>query len=319
MTFDYKISVWHNNYTIIESKISDSPVIQILSSADFKNMLVFHENGFAHLLDDNLRVLDSYMLSEHGLSCVEEVVPRKRMRSILVADTQGNLFSFNSSLEGKKLVKKTPTPITAIVDLGDKRILVSYYDDNNTTRLEMITPLSGNHLSSLKLVGTQRIVDFACPSAFKGLKEGWLLAASDQSIIEVGFLGHQLRTKSINHANRDFYIDEIYCDAIEQAIAGKELYPENGPIYEDVQYVTDLDEKRSTISDRFGARIITEGNHLYVKYRSEEINLHVEFDECVSFCKHLHWPEGRIILSGNDSTLRIVDWRSNCSRFFFDM
>jgi hypothetical protein len=317
--FDYKQSMWNNKYTIIEKKFSDSPVIQVLPSSNNNNILLFHQNGIAHLVDENLEVLDSFRLSEHELTCVEEVAPRKKCRAILVADVEGNLFTFNSSLEAKRLLKKTPSPVTAIADLGDKRVLISYHDGNNTTRLEMITPLSGNHLSSLKLVGTQRIVDFACPSVFIEAKEGWLLAASDQAIIEIGFNGHQLVTKSISHSKSDFYIDEIYCDVIESHPVGKELYPEYGPEYEDVPYVTDLDDKISTISESYKVRVITEGNNLYVRNKREEINHCIEFDQGISFCKHIHWPEGRIILSGNDCVVRIIDWRSNCARFFFDI
>lgn len=314
--FNYKESVFKNRHTSIEKKISNSKVIQILPSSDEKGILLFHEDGMAHLVNENLDIVNSYQLTDTSISCVEKVTSRNRCKVILVADNNGNLYSFTSSLGNKRLLKQTMTPITSISDIGEHRVLISYPDGNNTVTVEMITPNSGNLVSSLTLEGFFRIVDFSCPSVIYGRDEGWLLAASDQAIIEIGFKENQLFRKSINHTDSDYYIDEIWCDKIGQSTVGKKLYPECGPEYEDETYASDIDEKISTISEEHGVRVITEGCHVYIKDKKEKVNLHIEFNDEVSFCKHLHWPKGRIILSGNDSYLRILDWRSNCSQFF---
>jgi len=60
---------------------------------------------------------------------------------------------------------------------------------------------------------------------------------------------------------------------------------------------------------------IPEHHYVGVNVMNDRIKV---FDDGLSFRKHLHWPEGRVILAGNDSVLRIVDWRTNCSKFFFD-
>jgi hypothetical protein len=319
MTFDYKTSLWHNKYTITERKISDSLIIQIISGIKENNLVVFCENGLAYLLDEDLKILADYRVSDCRITCVEEIVPRNKTRAVIVADIEGHLNLFNLSFDTKLSLGKKAGAVTAIQGLSAGRVLVSYPLEKNTTRIEMIESFTGNHLAGVDLVGTRRVRDFACAEGFLNLDEAWLLAGTDKKIMEIGFKGSSIFHKSTGPLREKFYLDEIICDAVGQSYVGKELFPLNEePHYQNVPYAHDEDQKVSTISEKYKVRIITEMNRLIVKHRVEEINKDVELKEGLCFIKHLHYPEGRIILSGNDSTLRIVDWRSNCSKFFFD-
>lgn len=320
MTFDYKTSLWENAYTITERKISDSPIIQIIPGINENNLVVFCEDGIAYLLDEDLKVLADYRVSDCGITCVEEIAPRDKTRAVIVADTKGNLNLFNLSFDIKLFLGKKAGAVTAMQGLSAGRVLISYPLEKNTTRVEMIESFTGNHLSSIDLVGIRRGRDFACPEGFLALDEAWLLAGTDKNIIEIGFKGSNLFRKSSCPLRENFYLDEVTCDAVGQSYVGKEVnyYSSEEPRYENVPHAFDEDQKVSTISEKYKVRIITEMNTLFVKHKIEEINKAVEFAEGLCFIKHFHFPEGRVILSGNDSTLRIVDWRSNCSKFFFD-
>jgi hypothetical protein len=319
MTFNYKTSLWHNKYTITERKISDSLIIQIIPAIKENNLVVFCENGLAYLLDEDLKVLADYRVSDSGITCVEEIAPRNKTRAVVVADIEGNLNLFNLSFDTKLFLGKKAGAVTAIQGLSAGRVVVSYPLEKSTTRIEMIEAFTGNYLSSIDLVGTRRVRDFACAEAFLNLDEAWLLAGTDKKIMEIGFKGSSIFHKSTGPLREKFYLDEIICDAVGQSYVGKELYPLNEePHYQNVPYAHDEDQKVSTISEKFKVKVITEMHRLFIQHRVEEINKSVEFDVGLCFVKHCHFPEGRIVLSASDSTLRIVDWRSNCSKFFFD-
>ena len=308
-------TIWDNNHTLQDYHICDSPIIQIRPSNERSNLYVFSEDGYVHHVDGfDFKVLSSIKISSNQLKCVEEILVQDK-RGFLVADTNGNLTLFNSSFESGLDMGKRAKAITAIECIGRSRVLISYPVTKDRVRVEMIKSSSGAHIAYLDINGIKRVRDFHCPSVRRNKSDGWVVAASDNAVITISFKVYQLYEKSFVKIRPEFFMDEIGCDVIRQKIVGKNILEKADR--SDYFKLSDIEQKKSSISWEYETQVTTESNRLYIK-RLDGVNKCIDLGEEEIVLKNMHRPEGRIICGTAFGHILVTDSRILSLRFIAD-
>ena len=309
------MNIWDNKHTLMERYICDAPIIQIRPSRERSNLYVFSEDGYVHHVDGyDFSVINSIKISKNRLTCIEEVSVRSA-RGFVVADVKGNLTLFNSSFDSPKKLGEKDGAITAIQCIGRSRVLISYSIGDNKVRVEMISPISGRYITKLEIDDVKRIRDFHCPTARWNKNDGWIVAATDNAVVTINFKMYKLSKKSFVKIRPEFFIDEIATDVIRQKLAGKTIVA----LDERKKYwsLSDIEQKKSTVSLEYDTQVFTEDNRLYVR-DLKGVNELVELGDDEVVLKNLHEPEGRVSCGTTDGRLLVVDYRMNSMRFICD-
>lgn len=312
MSSDYQSSVWKNNYTLNDYHICDSPIIQVRPSEERNNLYVFSRDGYVYHVDGyDFKVLDSHQVSKNKLCCVEEVSVLAT-RGFLVADDGGGLTLFDSSFDEGKDFGKRSSFVTAIQCIGRGRLLISYPLGEDKVRVEMISSTDGRNITQIDTENIKRVRDFHCPAARWNKNDGWVVAASDNAVVTIDFKMYQLSQRSLVGIRPEFFIDEIACDISRQKLAGKDIEDTQGYFQ-----LSDVEQKKSTISWDHDTQVFTEDNRLYVK-NFREANELVTLEKEDVVLKNLHEPKGRICCGTIDGRLIVSDWRLFSHRFIVD-
>lgn len=318
---NYNMPIWSRAYTKNVYNISDSALIQIIPSSLGANLLVFDEAGWVYHIDGySYEIQYKIRVTTNKVICVEEVKCGEK-RYCIISDDKRFLYKFDLSLkEDIVYFPRRSSVVTSIQDIGNSRSLISYSKRRSITRVELINSETGVPLRYLDLDNISRIRDFHCPSILIGKKDGWLLAASDRFIIQINFEKYELNEGKRIEVSGGIYVDEIWCDTLVRHVAGKNLVHDVGKkmIVDPRFRVSNKNRKVGSISFDYGTRIQVEGTSIYINEERARCAEYIELKHNTLYCKHLHWPYGRICLASYTGNFVVLDFRGNSLRFISD-